>query len=197
MSRRNELIRRLLSRLTNSEFENLVRVREEARHIPAPRRQREARSIPTPRRPVPAPRKMGVKQLIRYFENNPIPPYRPVPISSIDEHYINTYMLLTGWEVRIGGICARGLEWVSAVRPRAQFLLTRTDLGRWITFLFFSYWDLKVSGKFYCSLQPMCVEEGRVRVVIQSARMMANQNKTLEHDFWLVIYIITIKLSLE
>ena len=84
MSRRNELIRRLLSGLTDSEFENLVRVREEARHIPAPRRQREARSIPTPTRPVPTPRKMGVKQLIRYFENNPIPPYRHVPISSMN-----------------------------------------------------------------------------------------------------------------
>ena len=84
MSRRNELIRRLLSGLTDSEFENLVRVREEARHIPDPRRKREARSIPTPRRPVPTPRKMGVKQLIRYFENNPIPPYRPVPISSMN-----------------------------------------------------------------------------------------------------------------
>ena len=84
MSRRNELIRRLLSGLTDSEFENLVGVREEARHIPAPRRQREARSIPTPTRPVPTPRKMGVKQLIRYFENNPIPPYRPVPISSVN-----------------------------------------------------------------------------------------------------------------
>ena len=79
MSRRNELIRRLLSGLTDSELDNLVRVREEARHIPAPRRQREARSIPTPRRPVPTPRKMGVKQLIRYFENNPIPPYTPIP----------------------------------------------------------------------------------------------------------------------
>ena len=62
MSRRNELIRRLLFGLADSELENLVRVREEARHIPAPRRQREARSIPAPRRPVPAPRKMGVKQ---------------------------------------------------------------------------------------------------------------------------------------
>ena len=51
-------------------------------------------------------------------------------------------------------------------------------------FLFFSYGDLKVSGKFYFSLQPMCVEEGRVRVdVIQSARSIANQNKTLQHDF--------------
>ena len=52
------------------ELQNLVRVREEAR-LP----------IPTPRRRIPdlAPRKMGVKQLIRFFENNPIPPYRPIP----------------------------------------------------------------------------------------------------------------------
>ena len=56
---RNELIRRLLSGLTDpdDELENLVRVREEAR------------------RPIPAPRKMGVKQLIRYFENNNL--YKP------------------------------------------------------------------------------------------------------------------------
>ena len=95
-------------------------------------------------------------------------------------------------------LCPR--SWVPrpVLRPRAQFLPIRTDLGRWITFLFFSYWDLKVSGKFYFSLQPMCVEEGRVRVdVIQSARSIANQNKTLQHDFYLVTYIITIKLSLE
>ena len=67
---RNELIRRLLSGITNDELQNLVRVREEARP-----------PIPTPRRriPDPAPRKMGVKQLIRFFENNPIPPYRPIP----------------------------------------------------------------------------------------------------------------------
>ena len=58
---RNELMRRLLSGVTDDELRNLVRVREEAR------------------RPIPAPRKMGVKQLIRYFENNPIPPYRPIP----------------------------------------------------------------------------------------------------------------------
>ena len=44
----------------------------------------------------------------------------------------------------------------------------------------------------------MNVEEGRVRVdVIQSAPSIANQNKTLQLDFYLVIYIITIKLSLE
>ena len=60
---RNELIRRLLSGVTDDELENLVRVREEAR------------------RPIPAPRKMGVKQLIRYFENNNL--YKPPrPISA-------------------------------------------------------------------------------------------------------------------
>ena len=59
---RNELIRRLLSGVTDDELENLVRVREEAR------------------RPIPAPRKMGVKQLIRYFENNNLyKPPRPIP----------------------------------------------------------------------------------------------------------------------
>ena len=54
---RNELVRRLLSGVTDDELENLVRLREEAR------------------RPIPAPRKMGVKQLIRYFENNNL--YKP------------------------------------------------------------------------------------------------------------------------
>ena len=59
---RNELIRRLLSGVTDDELENLVRVRKEAR------------------RPIPAPRKMEVKQLIRYFENNNLyKPPRPIP----------------------------------------------------------------------------------------------------------------------
>ena len=58
MSRRNELIRRLLSGLTDSELENLVRVREEAHPI----------SVRRP--PIPKPRR-NVQQLIRYFENNP------------------------------------------------------------------------------------------------------------------------------
>ena len=67
---RNELIRRLLSGITNDELQNLVRVREEAR-----------RPIPTRRKriPTPAPRKMEVKQLIRYFENdNLYKPPRPI-----------------------------------------------------------------------------------------------------------------------
>ena len=77
---RNELMRRLLSGITNDDLENLVRVREEARSpIPAPRKRIP---IPTPRKriPTPAPRKMGVKQLIRYFENdNLYKPTRPIP----------------------------------------------------------------------------------------------------------------------
>ena len=59
---RNELIRRLLSGVTDDELENLVRVRKEAR------------------RPIPTPGKMEVKQLIRYFENNNLyKPPRPIP----------------------------------------------------------------------------------------------------------------------
>ena len=69
----NELIRRLLSGVTDDELENLVRLRDRAR------------------RPIPAPRKMRVKQFIRYFENNnlyklpitkkqqPQPQPRPIP----------------------------------------------------------------------------------------------------------------------
>ena len=86
---RNELIRRLLSGITNDELQNLVQVREEARrHIPTMRGGEARRPIPTPRRrtPKPAPRKMGVKQLIRYFENNPIPPYRLIPAPRTKKH---------------------------------------------------------------------------------------------------------------
>ena len=81
----------------------------------------------------------------------------------------------------------------AVLRPRAHFLPVRTDLDRWRIFLFFSYGDLKVSGKFYFSLQPMYVEEGRVGVDVQNARSIANQNITT----WFLnfIYIITIKLS--
>ena len=64
-------------------------------------------------------------------------------------------------------------------------------------FIFFLL-RFKSFKKLYFSLQPMSVEEGRVRVdVIQSARSIINQNKTLQHDFQLVMYVITIKLSLE
>lgn len=64
----------MLYELTDSELKNLVQVREEARRtIPAPRRkQKEAR------RPIPTPRR-NVRQLTQYFENNPLPPDRPIP----------------------------------------------------------------------------------------------------------------------
>ena len=90
-----------------------------------------------------------------------------------------TKMLFTGWEVRIGRTCARGLE-SPVLTPREQFLPIRTDLGRWITFLCFSNWDLKVSGKSSFTLQPMCVEEGCVRVDEASDRL---QTKTKHYDF--------------
>ena len=52
MSNRNELVRRLLSGITMSELQNLVRMWEEvSRPIPAPRRREEAN------RPIPAPRR--------------------------------------------------------------------------------------------------------------------------------------------
>ena len=78
---RNELIRWLLPGITNDELQNLVQVREEVRrYIPTMRGGEARRPIPTPRRRThtPAPRKMGVNQLIRYFENKPIPPYRRI-----------------------------------------------------------------------------------------------------------------------
>ena len=71
---------------------------------------------------------------------------------------LDKYVSFTGWEVRNGRNCARGLEcWP------AQFLPIRTDLGRRITFLFFSYRDLKVSGNFTSAFN-LCVEVARVRV---------------------------------
>ena len=80
---RNELIRRLLSGATNDELKNLVRVREEAR------------------RPIPAPRKMGVKQLIRFFQNNPIPlipaPQKRTPIWMMRSNETNS-MKIDYWD---------------------------------------------------------------------------------------------------
>ena len=83
------------------------------------------------------------------------------------------YMLFTGFGRSVLKLCPR--SWV--LRPKAQFLPIRTDQSQWITFLFFSYWDLKVSGKFSTvSLQPMCVS------CWWSARSIANQSKILQHD---------------
>ena len=88
---------------------------------------------------------------------------------------------------------ARG-RWPRAVlRPRTQFLPIRTDLGRWITFLFcfFFFWDFKVSGKFSSTLQPMCVEVRCVRVDERRDRL---QTKTKRYNtiFSSVIYIMAL-----
>ena len=59
-----------------------------------------------------------------------------------------------------------------------------TDRPRPVSDMFiFSYWDLKVLRKFSFTFQPMCVEVGRVRSCCWRARSIANQNKTLQHDF--------------
>ena len=54
-----------------------------------------------------------------------------------------------------------------------------------ITFLFFSYWDLKVSGNFYFSFQPMCVKLGRVRLDEACDRLQTKTKHYKEHDFYL------------
>ena len=72
LSNRNELVRRLLSGITNVELQNLVRVREEARRPILTMRGGEAR------RPIPTPRR-NVQQLAQHFGADPIPHYRPIP----------------------------------------------------------------------------------------------------------------------
>ena len=82
---------------------------------------------------------------------------------------------------------ARGRRPRALLRPRAQFLPIRTDLGRWITFSFFVLLRFKSFRKIL--LQPPTY------VCWRGARSIANQNKTLQHYFWTCNYIITIKLS--
>ena len=63
----NELIRRLLSGITNDELQNLVRVREEARRsIPAMRWEKQDALSPRRRIPVPAPQKRGGQTIMDY-----------------------------------------------------------------------------------------------------------------------------------
>ena len=65
-----------------------------------------------------------------------------------NKNELNKYMLFTGWEVRIGKNCARGFEYL---RPRAQFFSIRTDLRRWITYLFFlHFFSENEHGKLVC-----------------------------------------------
>ena len=83
-------------------------------------------------------------------------------------------MLFTGWEVHIGRNCARGLEY-----RRGRY----SDRGY-----------LKVSGKFYFSLQPMGVEVGRVLVDEECDRLQTKP-KYYNMIVSLLIYIITIKVA--
>ena len=104
-------------------------------------------------------------------------------------------MLFTGWEVRFGINCARGLEYRR--RPTAGLgrylegtVSPNTDRSRPVNNIFvFSFWDLKVSGKLYFSLQPRCVKVGRVRVDDAHDRLQTKTKHQLQHDFYLVIYI--------
>ena len=67
-----------------------------------------------------------------------------------------------------------------------------TDRPRPVNNIFiFSNWDLKVSGKFSFTLQPMCVEVGRVRVDEARDRL---QTKTKHYNmiFSSVIYIMAL-----
>ena len=69
----------------------------------------------------------------------------------------------------------------AVLRPRAQFLPIWTDLGRWITFLFFFLLRLKSFGKSFLH-SPTYVCWSRTRSCWWSARSIANQNKTFQHD---------------
>ena len=62
-----------------------------------------------------------------------------------------------------------------------------TDQSRWITCLFFFYNLDLVSGKFYFSLQPMCVEVGRVRVDEAITCWWWDNHWLLEN--WLALFI--------
>ena len=76
------------------------------------------------------------------------------------------------------------LSTARARRPEGT-VSPNTDRPRPVNNIFiFFVLRFKSFRKFNFSLQPMCVEEGHVRVdVIQSARSIVNQNKTLQHDF--------------
>ena len=80
------------------------------------------------------------------------------------------------------------VETVPKVLSTESTVASNTD--QWITFLFFSNWDLKVSGNF-SSLSNLCVEVGRVRVDEARDR---SQTKTKHYNmiFSSVIYIMAL-----
>ena len=92
-------------------------------------------------------------------------------------------MLFTGWEVRIGRNCARGLE----SRPRPY--RGPTDRPRPVNNIFIFFQPRFRS--FYVTLHPLCVQVGRVRVDEARDRL---QTKTKHYNkiFSSVIYIMAL-----
>ena len=79
-------------------------------------------------------------------------------------------------------VCPRSWRPRAVLRPRAQFLPIRTDLGRWITFSFFFQLRFKSFRKIFLhSTTYVCWR--RMRPCWWRERSTANQNKTLQHDF--------------
>ena len=92
---------------------------------------------------------------------------------------IYNIMLFAGWEVRVVKNCDRGLE--NAVRGcrqraafsrlRSQFLTIRTDLSRWITYLFFSSLSndfVYSQEKNSCKLTVTVVRDRKIRSALRT-----------------------------
>ena len=105
----------------------------------------------------------------------------------------NKYMLFTGLGRSVlGETVPEVLSTASGGTQTEGTVSPNTDRPRpVITFLFFSYWDINVSGKVSFALQPMCVEVGRVRVDETRDRL---QTKTKQYNmiFSSVIYIMAL-----
>ena len=100
---------------------------------------------------------------------------------------VRIYMLFTGWEVHVGKTCARGLEY--RPRPLAEGD-SQTDRRVNNIFNFFQL-RFKSFRKFSFTLQPKCVEVGRLRVDEARDRL---QTKTKHYNmiFSSVIYIMAL-----
>ena len=88
------------------------------------------------------------------------------------------YMLFTGWEVRIRRNCARGLEY--RPRPKAKGTVSpNTDRPRPVNNIFI-FFLLRFKSFRKTSASNLCVlkKAAFVLMLIQSARSIANQNKT-------------------
>ena len=95
------------------------------------------------------------------------------------EEMTNKYMLLAGWEVRIGKNCDRGLENAArGRRPRAAFSLYGPTLRRPITFLSF-YSCRKLAYKFFyrwvCLRNFAAIESAYTPSTVQTIRKKCNE----------------------